>query len=199
MTFSARFMRSRTLWFGLALVLSFWLVVPFTDPNTQIEWIRVLMIGYTGAAMVALFPAFRSIIMEDAPVAAQQNILGTFLLLVSLCVGATWLLMWRMAGLPPWMVLSAINGFLLWVNVVGSVFLVAAVRRDAKDPTNWRRIVVAGAVSLALGYLIVHVRPDIKPFVEWMRVRVTEVIAPAGSSGLPKLLEQTARASIGEP
>lgn len=199
MTFSARFKRSLTLWLGLALVLSFWIVAPFLDANTQIEWIRVLMIGYTGAAMVALFPAFRSIILEDAPIPAQQNILGTFLLLVGLNVGATWLLMWRMAGLPTWMVLSAVNGFLLWVNVVGAVFLVAAVRRDAKEPTNWRRVIVAGVLSLALGYLIVHERPDISPIVEWLRVRLSDLRSLPSHSAVPKWLEQTARASTGQP
>lgn len=199
MTFRARLKRSLTLWLGLALVLSFWIAAPFIDTNTQFEWIRVLMIGYTGAAMVALFPAFLSIWREDAPIAAQQNILGIFLVLFGLCVGATWLLLWRMAGLPPWMVLSALNGFLLWVNVVGAVFLVAAVRRDAKDLTNWRRIVIAGVASVALGYFIVHERPNIAPLVEWLRLRVSDVTGSPHHSGLPKWLEQTARASVGEP
>ena len=199
MTFVARFKRSVTIWIGLALVLSFWLAAPFLDTNTMIEWIRVLMIGYTWAAMVALFPAFLSIVRRDEPVPAQQHVLGTFLLLAGLNVGATWLLMWRMAGLPSWMILSATNGFLLWIVVIGAVFLSAAVRREERGPTNWRRIIVAGVLSLAVGYLVVHVRPDIKPVVEWLRLRVSDVVGPAGRSEMPKLLDQTARASIGEP
>lgn len=199
MTFSARLRRSLTLWLGLALALSFWLIAPFIDTNTQIEWIRVFMIGYTGAAIVALFPAFLSIIKEDAPIPAQQSILGTFFLLVGTFLGANWLLLWRMAGLPPWMVLSPVNGFFLWLAVCGSLFLLAAARTDERGPTNWRRIWIAGFVSLCLGYVVVHGRPNIAPLVEWLRVRVSDVIGPAGRSELPKLLEQTARASIGEP
>lgn len=120
----------------------------------------------------------------DEPVPAQQHVLGTFLLLAGLNVGATWLLMWRMAGLPSWMILSATNGFLLWIVVIGAVFLSAAVRREERGPTNWRRIIVAGVLSLAVGYLVAHVRPVIKPVVEWLRV--SDVVGPAGRSEMPK-------------
>lgn len=201
MTFSARFMRSRTLWFGLALALSYWAVAPFITSNSQAEWIRVFMIVFAGGAIVAWFPAFLTIIRENSPVAAQQSILGTVFLLFGIFGSAIWLLMWRMSGFPPWMVLSDVNGWFLWILTLGAVFLMTAPRVSPHVPprTNWRRIWLAGAISLGLGYFIVHERPNIAPLVEWLRLRVSDVVGPAGRSEMPKLLEQTARASIGEP
>ncbi|AWI90290.1 hypothetical protein C0214_19735 [Methylobacterium sp. DM1] len=201
MTFSARFMRSRTLWIGLALALSYWAVAPFVTSNSQAEWIRVAMIVFAGGAIVAWFPAFVTIIRENSPVAAQQSILGTVFLLVGIFGSAIWLLMWRMSGFPPWMVLSDVNGWFLWILCLGAVFLMAAPRVSAHDPprTNWRRIWLAGAISLGLGYFIVHERPNIAPLVEWLRLRVSDVTGSPHHSGLPKWLEQTARASVGEP
>ena len=78
----------------------------------------------------------------------------------------------------------------------------AAPRVSAHDPprTNWRRIWLAGAISLGLGYFIVHERPNIAPLVEWLQLRVSDVTGPANrSSAVLKWLEQTARASTGQP
>jgi hypothetical protein len=200
-TFSARFKRSLTLWLGLALALSYWLVAPFITSNAQAEWTRIFMIVYAAGAIWAWFPAFRTIIRENSPVAAQQSILGTILILTGVLGSAVWLLLWRMSGFPAWMVLSDVNGFFLWLLLLGALFLMAAPRVSAHIPprTNWPRIWVAGALSLGLGYFIVHERPNIAPLVEWLRLRVSEVTGSPHRSEMPKLLEQTARASIGEP
>lgn len=52
--------------------------------------------------------------------------------------------------------------------------------------------------SLGLCYFIVHERPNVAPLVEWLRHTGSDVTASANHLALPKLLEPTAGASIGQ-
>lgn len=174
MTFAARFRRSVTLWIGLSLALGYWAVAPFLPTNAQTEWLRVGMIVFSATAILSWFPAFRTIIREPSPVEAQQSILGQVLFLSGVLGSAIWLLLWRAAGFPTWMVLSDINGFWLWLISLGCFFsLIAPKDTDRVPPrTRWERVFIALGLTLILGYLLVVVRPDVRPFVEWLKLHL---------------------------
>lgn len=187
MTFAARFRRSLTLWIGLASALSYWIVAPFLPTNLQTEWLRVFMIVFSATAIISWFPAFREILLRPSPVSAQQSIMGQVMFLTGVCGSAIWLLLWRMAGQPAWMVNSDLNGWFLWVITMGCFYSLIAPKDMAKEPprTRWGRVAWALGITLVLGYGIVHLRPDITPVVDWLKHRVSE-IAPtqAHSSSL---------------
>jgi hypothetical protein len=167
------------LWIGLALALSYWLVAPFLPTNAQTEWLRVLMIVFSGAAIVAWVPAFRTIILQPSPLSAQQSVMGQVMFLTGVFGSAIWLLIWRMAGFPPWMVMSDVNGWFLWLVALGCFFSLIAPKDITKEPprTRWGRVGWAFMLSLVLGYAVVIWRPDVKPLVEWLRLRVSDVPA----------------------
>ncbi|MGE8128978.1 hypothetical protein ACQKQD_18555 [Methylobacterium sp. NPDC080182] len=188
MTLSARFRRSLTLWVGLALALSYWLVAPFLPTNLQTEWLRVFMIVFSATAIIAWFPAFREIVLRPSPVSAQQSVTGQVMFLTGVCGSAIWLLLWRMAGQPSWMVNSDLNGWFLWVISLGCGYSLIAPKDMAKEPprARWGRVAWAFGISLVLGYGIIHLRPDIHPLVDWLKHRVSEVgTSPAHSATMP--------------
>lgn len=180
MTFVARFRRSLTLWIGLASALSYWIVAPFLPTNLQTEWLRVFMIVFSATAIVAWFPAFREIVLRPSPVSAQQSIMGQVMFLTGVFGGAVWLLLWRMAGQPSWMVNSDLNGWWLYLVGLGCFFSLIAPKDMAKEPprTRWGRVAWAFLISLVLGYGIIHMRPNIMPLVDWLKHRVSDM-APA--------------------
>lgn len=188
MTFAARFRRSLTLWIGLASALSYWIVAPFLPTNLQTEWLRVFMIVFSATAIISWFPAFREIVMRPSPVSAQQSIMGQVMFLTGVCGSAVWLLLWRMAGQPSWMVNSDLNGWFLWIISMGCFYSLIAPKDMAKEPprTRWGRVAWAFVISLGLGYGLIHLRPDIVPIVDWLKQRVSEVASsPAHSATMP--------------
>jgi hypothetical protein len=180
-TFAARFRRSITLWIGLALAVGYWAIAPFLPTNAQTEWIRVGMAVVSAIAIISWFPAFLTIIREPSPVEAQQTILGQVLFLSGVFGGTIWLYLWRAAGFPSWMILSDINGWFLWLIALGAVFSLIAPKDLEKVPprTRWERIWIAIGLTLVLGYILVVVRPDVRPFVEWMKVHLYDSHAGA--------------------
>lgn len=199
MTISARFKRSLTLWVGLALAFSYWLVAPFLPTNAQTEWLRVFMIVFSAAAIIAWLPAFRAIILQPSPLAAQQSIMGQVMFLTGVFGSAVWLLIWRMAGFPTWMIQSDINGFWLYLVALGCVFSLIAPKDMSKEPprTRWGRVLWAFVISLVLGYGVVVWRPDVAPLVEWLRTRVSDLTSsPSLSSGPSVVKGQAVSAGV---
>jgi hypothetical protein len=170
-TFAARFRRSITLWIGLALALGYWTIAPFLATNAQTEWLRIGMIVFSAGAILAWLPAFRTIFLQPSPVEAQQSILGQVLFLSGVFGSAVWLFLWRAAGFPLWMIQSDVNGFWLWLIILGCVFSLIAPKDMAKVPpqTRWERVFIALGLTLILGYMLVVVRPDVRPLVDWLK------------------------------
>jgi hypothetical protein len=174
MTLAARFRRSVTLWIGLALALGYWAVAPVLATNMQTEWLRAGMIAYGSALIFASLPAFKRIFLEPSPIGAQQSILGGFLCQIGLVGAAAWLLLWRAAGFPVWMVQSDVNAFWIWLIALGNFFALLAIKDTEKTPprTRWGRVIVALIVTVILGYVVIVVRPDVGPLVDWLKLHL---------------------------
>lgn len=179
MTFIARFRRSLVLLSALGLSVAYWVVAPFLPTNEQTEWLRVFMIVISGTGILICARSFMAIILRPAPVSAQQSVIGLFLMLFGIFLGGIWLLLWRMAGFPEWMVKSDMNGFLLYILGLGAMFSVMAVKTGGPNParTDWKRVGIVLGLTLVLGYAIVHIRPDVRPVVDWLKDRVSDLPA----------------------
>jgi hypothetical protein len=177
LTFVARFRRSLVLLSALGLAVAYWVVAPFLPTNEQTEWLRVFMIVISGTGILLYIRSFLAIVLRPTPIAAQQSVIGTVLILLGLFLGGIWLLLWRMAGFPEWMIKSDMNGFLLYILGLGALFSVLAVKTgdEGRARTDWRRVAIILGVTLVLGIAVVHIRPDVRPVVEWLRQRVSEM------------------------
>jgi hypothetical protein len=187
LTFAARLRRSLVLLSAIGLVGAFWIVSPFLPANEQSEWLRVFLIVVSGTAILVNLRSFWAIILRPSPINAQQYVIGTQLILLGLFIGGLWLLLWRMAAFPAWMIASRMNGFLLYVSGLGVLFFVMAVKREGDGPsrTDWRRVAIVFILTLVLGYAVVHVRPDVRPVVDWLRLRVSSLTRPPRNVGDP--------------
>jgi hypothetical protein len=130
------------------------------------------MIIFSGAAILAWLPAFREIILRPSPVEAQQSIVGQVLFLSGVFGSAVWLLLWRAAGFPAWMIQSDVNGFWLWLETLGCIFSLIAPKDMAKVPprTRWERVWIALILTVVSGYLLIVAHPDLGPIVDWLKV-----------------------------
>jgi hypothetical protein len=183
----------------LASALSYWLVAPFLPTNLQTEWLRVIMIVFSATAILAWFPAFREIILRPSPVSAQQSIMGQVMFLTGVFGGAVWLLLWRMAGQPAWMVNSELNGWWIWLVGLGCFYSLIAPKDMAREPprTRWGRVAWALVISLILGFVIVHLRPDVSPVVGWLKERVSEI--QSGSAHSSAVLNSREKHATADP
>lgn len=179
MTFVARFRRSLVLLSALGLAVAYWIVAPFLPTNEQTEWLRVFMIVISGTGILLCIRSFWAIIIRPAPISAQQSVIGLFLILLGIFLGGIWLLLWRMAGFPEWMIKSDMNGFLLYILGLGALFSVLAVKTgdEGRARTDWRRVAIILGVTLVLGIAVVHIRPDVRPVVDWLKDRVSDLPA----------------------
>jgi len=170
-TFAARFKRSLTIWIGLGCAGVYWIAAPFLPTNLQTEWLRVFMIVLGVAIVGTCLKAFRSLTISAQPVSAQQYILGTFLRELGLLGSAMWLLVWRGAGFPGWMIVSDINAWWLYLIVLGQIFVLIAPRDQERDPprVRWPRLVALLGIALALGYFLLVIRPDFRLVAGWLQ------------------------------
>jgi hypothetical protein len=166
-----RISRIPSVWAALLLVLAYWFEAPFLENGYHAEWIRVAMIVFGGAVILTIAPAFRRMFLEDTPANAQQSLIGQILTLIGIVGISVWLLLWRAADFPLWMIKSDVNGFLLWTILIGAVFSLIAPKDHNRYPprTRWPRVYGALALTIVLGYALVIIRPDVKPFVESLR------------------------------
>lgn len=171
MTFAARFKRSLTIWIGFGCAGLYWAVAPFLPANVQTEWLRVFMIVLGFAIVASCAKAIRNLTLADQPVSAQQYILGTFFRELGLLGSAMWLLVWRGAGFPPWMVVSNINAFCLWLICLGQFFVLLAPRDQERTPpgVRWPQLVALLGISIVLGYLLLVLRPDFRLMASWLQ------------------------------
>lgn len=171
MTFAARFKRSLTIWIGFGIAGLYWLVAPFLPSNVQAEWLRVFMIVLGFAIVSSCVKAFRSLTISTQPVSAQQYILGTFFRELGLLGSAMWLLVWRGAGFPTWMVVSDINAWWLYLICLGQFFVLMAPRDQEHDPprVRWPRLAALLGIAVVLGYALLVLRPDFRLVASWLQ------------------------------
>lgn len=193
--------QGETLALGLAGILAYWAASPFINNDPQVEWIRVFQIVFSFAVVMGFLNGLVSILRRPAPILAQRYIVGTVLTWSGIFGGAAWLLLWRLAGLPQWMIRAEINGFWIWLVFLGAVFHLAAIRRAADEDiidtitpfgprprADWKPTAVAIMVSILVGIILMTNRPDARAVADFLKPYLADkrdLVEPhAGSADL---------------
>lgn len=169
---SAKLGRSLTLWLGSAIILSYWIFHPLLPDEQLLEWLRSSQIVVSSIVAIVYLPSLIEVLSARMPSTAQQLVLGIVVGWTGAAGNAAWFLLWRLADKPGWMVEdAAINGFFVWMMVVGAFLHLTAPRAiDGTFPrANWVWISVVFVLSIALAFYMLTSPPDAREFSEWMR------------------------------
>lgn len=60
--------RSQSFWVGLAVIFSYWVIAPLLDTNSQIEWLRAILISVGATIVVAYTPGVIKFLTTPSPV-----------------------------------------------------------------------------------------------------------------------------------
>lgn len=161
-------LRSRTLWTAAALFALYW-VVAWAVPNGPLmEGLHAVRVAICLVVVVAYAPVCLEALAQDRIGRVEQLSLGITIGWGATLGGGLWSLLWRLAGQPAWMVNSDLNGFFLWVTILGAVLHVTAP--GAVDGTVPRRTWIVTGLALGAGALaaaaILVRRPDVAALVE---------------------------------
>lgn len=155
-------LRSRTLWLGLFLIFGYWLVVPWVPMKPQNEFLRIGRTVVATAVSVAFLPGIVKALRTPWPTYSGQLILGIVMSWIGVAGSAGWVLIWSLSGQPQWMLDSNINGWFLWLQILGgTLHLTARNSVDDEVPKpNWIKLGVAVAVGVLIGIAFTSNSPD---------------------------------------
>lgn len=96
-----------------------------------------------------------------------------------------YLLLWRMAGQPSWMVNNDLNGWWIWWQIVGGFLHLTAPRSIANEvpQPNFARLWVALLAGVALGHTVAVMKPDAAGLVEKMRPYISDTFLRSEDTG----------------
>lgn len=168
---------SPTVWAGFLIIVSFWVWGPLFENDPQLEAMRVAAVVVGSSVVVAFVPGVIKFLTERYPVQAQQLVTGIVVLSIGIVGNGSWLLLWRMANFPEWMLHAEINGFWIWVTLAGFVLMLTAHRaiEDEVPKTDWVRLVVTFSVAIALSAFVGWYSPNLRPVADWLEPYFTEV------------------------
>ncbi|KNY20873.1 hypothetical protein [Methylobacterium sp. ARG-1] len=160
-------LRSRTLWVGLVLMFGFWAVVPWVPIKPQNEFLRIGRTLVAIAVFISLLPGIVKALRTPWPSYSGQLILGIVLSWFGVAGSAGWVLIWASGGQPQWMLDSNINGWFLWLQILGGTLHLTAkhsVEDDIPRP-NWIRLGIAVAIGVLVGIGFMASAPDMHSLV----------------------------------
>lgn len=177
--------RSQTFWIGTVVIFSYWIVAPWLDTNSQTEWLRAILISVGATIVVAYTPGVIKFLITPSPVQAQQLTMGIVVAWFGTAMAGIYLLLWRMAGQPPWMVNNDLNGWWLWWQIVGGVLHLTAPRSIENEipRPNFARLRVALLAGVALGYTVAVMKPDAAGFVDKLRPYIGDALRAPDNTG----------------
>ena len=168
-------LRSRTLWSAAALFALYWLAAHLIPNGPLMEGLHTVRIAICLVVVVAYAPVCLEALAGGRIGRVEQLSLGITIGWGATLLAGVWSLLWRLAGQPAWMVNSDLNGFFLWVTILGAVLHVTAP--GAVDGTVPRRTWILtglafGAGALAAAALLAR-RPDMAAIMDglapWIR------------------------------
>ena len=167
---------SRTLWCAAALFALYWLAAGLIPNAPLMEGLHAIRISICLVVVVAYAPVCLDSLARERIGRVEQLSLGIVIGWGATLLSGIWSLLWRLAGQPAWMVNSDLNGFFIWVTILGAVLHVTAP--GAVDGTVPRRTWILTGCAFGIGALgaagLLVLRPEVGPAVERLATWVRE-------------------------
>src|SRR6476620_4342638 len=130
------FLKCRTLWAAIVCTAIYWIAGTILPRQPWLETVRIAQAPFALVALVALSRAFWFAITRRHPDRLDVLTIATSLKEFSFCWMGIWLLLYRLAGHPSWMLDLLSFGFVAgWLPALSSLLLVGVpgiLRRDEK-------------------------------------------------------------------
>jgi hypothetical protein len=175
-------------WWVIPVAIILYTVIAWYFDNTDVLVImRSLQFTVSAALLWLLWDAFR-IIWKDRDGVDEDHVAMTGQLLLWLAVffSSMWLLLWRVADEPRWMVDSAVNGFMVLLVVFAGIFQLAAPgARNGRFPLRAiKALMVSVVMALVIAGLGFYFTNEVTEFTEMIRPWLGETHPePPGPTG----------------
>lgn len=156
-------LRSGTLWAAALLFALYWPAAVLAPPGFLLEGLHAVRIAVCAVVVVAYAPVCLEALALGRIGRVEQLSLGITVGWGALLLQGLWSLLWRLAGRPAWMVDSDLDGFLVWVTILGAVLHVTAPGAvDGRVPRRtWIVTGLAFGAGLLAAALLLLRRPEI--------------------------------------
>lgn len=145
-------LRNKVLWTATLISVAYWIIAPMFPPQTVLEWTNgiIVLVG------IAVFASYApGIVMKmsqsDKIDRVLQLSIGITISWAATSILRLWGLMWRKSGMPDWMQLNYVVGYLAFLTICAGVLHITAPGAvDGIVPKkNW--IIVGIAIALGIG------------------------------------------------
>ena len=162
---------SRTLWIGVALIVAFWIIAALAPTVPQNDALRISRLSVAIAVTIGFGLSLVRILRARWPGMTGTIALGIFLSWLGTSGSGLWVLIYVLANKPRWMLDSNINGFFIYINMIGGfLHLVAYNAIDGRIPkAAWIRIGVAVGLVFGLTAWFVLSAPDATALADWLK------------------------------
>lgn len=168
-----RLIRNRILWVVAAASLIYWVGASLLPTQTFLEFVRIMQATMALVALVALSHAIWCALVTEDPDRADVLTLGVALKEFAFWITGMWLLLFRLAERPEWMLNVDWFGFLSgWLPALSSLVLVATpgiLIRDDKtgESVPPLTLILVGTVA-GLGLFATLAVLAIQPNAVWL-------------------------------
>lgn len=163
--------RSRSLLIGIILVGGYWLAVPHIPTEPQNDTLRVARLSVAIGVAIGFGLSLLRVLRTPWPGMTGTIVLGIFLSWFGTAGSAFWVLIWALAGRPDWMILSNINGFFIYINLIGGMLHLTAYNAiDGQiPPKGWVKIGAAVGLIFGLSVWVALSSPDATAIAAWLK------------------------------
>jgi hypothetical protein len=172
-----RALRCRALWVGMAALASYVVLGAVLPTQPFLEFVRIVMA--TAAVITAV--AYGAEAWESATTERSDQtdsiVIGIFLQHFTLAFTGVWLLLYRLAGRPEWMLNTLVFGFVSgWLSALASslhVWAPGVLRRTPETgevpSVRLRAVGIAAALGVFATLVVLATQPNAIWLVESMR------------------------------
>src|SRR5215207_2772529 len=172
-----RFFTCRVLWVSVACIVLYAILAAFMPRQPFLEFVRILQ-AVTGIVVVIAFSAdaWESLVSEESD-KTDGLVIGAFLQHITICTTGIWLLLYRLADRPTWMLDVLFFAFFSgWLSSIASILHVIApgVLRKADTeaevpPARLRAVGFAAAAGATVALIVLAAQPNVVWLVESLR------------------------------
>lgn len=152
------------------LAMVFMISALFVSPRIFLENLRLVQAALSIAVAVAYIPfAWRVFVSPDAE-GQQQLAMGIALTFMGSAINGLWMLGWRLAGKPIWMLDSDIQAFSVYLICIGASMHLTApgTIRNEVPRRNWIILGCCIGAGAALAVALLTYDPQLNDWAQWL-------------------------------